>query len=402
VQWYNNFFTFLRRIGARRLIEWEGNTMIEVVNDARHYSFKFYNLPASLYTLPWILFFPLLTFSDKMSNIGLLIRIVMVPFARIESLDTLDTYEFLRKNGVSQRSIDLFWRFIVLSLLNVSLEECSAAEFCLLVKRWAYLKHRKFGFPKVGLGDIYADEAERYLLKKGGRIHRNCAVTGIEMQDGYIRSLRVEEHDKTTTVSADLYVSTVDPIQLRHIFREALTSDACRVLDRVVPVPYLSVNLWFKEKVTHKKFWAMLSGGSKQYLNTDFYDFSNIYQNRSYGGSYIASNVINSLPYTGLADAEIVKRTVAEIHEAFPHVSAQPFHSHVRRTPYVIYAPQPGSRALKEIPRKQCPDFYVTGDWTIRELPQCMEAAVRSGYKCAEEILAQYGTVKRICDDRIY
>lgn len=401
---YNNFFRFLRKINAHRLIDWERNVFIEVIYKGEHHKLRFYALPAPFFMLPWIAAYPFIRLRDKLSNIVMSVDIWFSPTSRLRRLDAMTALEYLRSRGVSKPCIDRFWRFIVISLLNVPLEKCSAAEFTLLVKHWAHLKRRKFGFPKVGLGDIYADEAEKYIRAHGGTINRNCFVKEVRTDGTRIKSIVVERDGVDSSVTADVYVSTLHPIQLRELLPEDQLSCApFNVLLEFEPVPYMSVNIWFDKKVTTKKFWAMVSGDPEgpAYLNTDFYDLSNIYTDRTDAGSYIASNIIYSGSHHILNDDEVIRRTLEEIAEVFPHNTAKPVHAHVHRTPYVIYAPLPGSIARKLSHKTPISNFFLAGDWTAR-VPQCMEAAVRSGYKCAEEILQVYGMQKRICDDRVY
>ena len=152
-------------------------------------------------------------------------------------------------------------------------------------------------------------------------------------------------------------------------------------------VPYISVNIWFDKKISHKKFWALLNDSAKsKYLNLDFYDESNIYDSRK-GHSYIASNIIYSRAHEGMSDREIVRKTVEEIRETFPGTTASVVHSHVHRIPYVIYAPYPGMRKHKLPHITPISNFYLCGDWTYKAMTQSMESAVGSGYECAAEIL---------------
>lgn len=343
-----------------------------------------------------------------MSNHRLLADIYFSSDDYIENLDKWNAAEYLESLGVSPRCIEIFWGFIVLSLLNVPLRRCSAAEFAMLVKKWAHLKHRRFGFPTVGLGDIYVDEAERYIKKRGGMIRRKTAVTKIIYKQGVIDHVVAKTDDSLIQIRGDIFVSTINPVLLRPLVAEAdldrsTHSDFLKTLDIFEGVPYISVNIWFDKKISSKQFWAMLGRrvDGVPYLNTDFYDFSNIYESRKHA-SYIASNIIYSKEHENLSDLEIIERTVDEIRETFPRMDASVVHSHVHRIPYVIYAPVPGTRAHRHTAATPIPNLYLAGDWVVREVPQCMEAAVRSGYKCAEAIFAQHGIFKQICDDRVF
>ncbi len=199
-----------------------------------------------------------------------------------------------------------------------------------------------------------------------------------------------------------MYVSTLNPIDLGALLPEDIRSSPFfRSINAFEPVRYMSVNLWFDKKLSDKKFWALLNDARiPRFLNTDFYDQSNIYGSRR-DHSFITSNIIYSAPYEFMSDAEIVAKTVGEIKEAFPHFDGALLHAHVHRIPYCIYAPLPGMRKHKLAHTTPIENFYLGGDWTEKRLTQCMESAVRSGYQCAEEILRSSGVYKKICDETI-
>ncbi len=404
VAWYNNFFRFLRKIHAHRLIKWERAVCLEIVYKDTHHKLRFYNLPAPFFTLPWILTYPFMTWKDKMSNRRLLAHVYVMSEERIERLDISTAYEYLISENVTIDCIDRFWRPIVFSLLNVPLETCSAAEFAMLVKRWSRLRRRKFGFPKIGLGDIYADEARDYIVKRGASIRRMSMVESVHTKYGRVTHLVVSSDGQRTHVTGDIFISTLNPVDLSRLLEgNPDFSELVAVTSHFKAVPYIAVNVWFDSKMTHKQFWALYGtdANGTPYMNTDFYDLSNIYEpHREH--SYIASNIIYSAQYDSLSDREIIERTVHEIHKALPHARGEVVHAHVHRIPYVVYAPHPGLRSKKIVHEGAISNLYVTGDLTVKEIPQCMEAAVRSGYKCAERVLAAHGISKQICDDRFY
>src|SRR3990167_9050788 len=397
---YNNFRRFLEKINVARAICWERKIFLEVVYKKRHYKFRISHIPRPFYMLPWIAGYPFISWIDKLSHIRLASKISFSSDRYLESLDDTNAYDFLINLGVTENSINKFWRFFVLSLLNVPIELCSAAEFGLLMKHWSRLKNRKFGFAKFGLGDIFAEAAERYIEKKGGLVYHNTTVNKISFEKDKIDHLVVCHNNNSEKFKADMYVSTVNPVDLREMLPTDIRfSDFFRSINAFEPVPYMSVNIWFDKKISNKKFWALLNDSkTPRNINTDFYDQSNIYSTRK-DHSYITSNIIYSKPYQDMSDAEIVGKTVEEIKEAFPHFDGKLIHSHVHRIHYVIYAPYPGMRRHKLPHKTPLQNFYLGGDWTAKELTQCMESAVRSGYRCAEEILQSFSVNKKICDE---
>jgi 15-cis-phytoene desaturase len=387
VKSYKNFHKFLETIGASEAIVWERKLFLELIYNGRHFQFRMSDLPTSLFSLSRLLRYPFTGIADKLSNIVFALGIFLASRESLEKLDDRTAYEYLLSCGVSQNSIDRIWRFFVMSMLNVPIEECSAAEFCLLVKYWAKLKNREIGFAKIGLGDIYTKQASDYITARGGTILKDTKVSEIVFTNSGIGHLVTEENGSKNKIVSDIYVSTLNPTELREILPvKESPGDFFKCLDLFEGVPYISVNLWFDKKITHKKFWALLNDSeTPRHLNTDFYDLSNIYKTRR-DTSYIASNIIYSKTFEHLSDSEIIRRTVEELREVFPDLAAQVTHSHIHRIPYVIYAPYPGMRKYKLPNITPISNFYLCGDWTNRHMTQCMEAAVQSGFECAEII----------------
>ncbi|AOV95420.1 hypothetical protein AQV86_05910 [Nanohaloarchaea archaeon SG9] len=141
----------------------------------------------------------------------------------------------------------------------------------------------------------------------------------------------------------------------------------------------------FDGKVTDKRFWALIDADRDKYWNTDFYDKSNI-PGVDEENSYITSNIINTNEMEEKSEDEIMEKTKEEIQEAFPENEAEVQHFSVHRIDYALYEPVTGMREHKLPHETPVRNFYLAGDWTIKEIPQCMEAAVRSGRRTAEKV----------------
>lgn len=398
---YSNFRKFLKKVGAKEAIAWEKKLFLEMVYNGEHKQFRMVDLPTSLRGLARIFNYRWLTTADILSNIRIATHIMLARERTLEKLDEISAYDYLLKFGVTKASINKMWRFFVLSMLNVPLEICSAAEFALLVKFWSTLKGRRIGFAKVGLGDIYTDKSEAFVKKHRGKISMNTTVESIVFGKDKISHLIVSEKNEKRKIVSDYYISTLTPVDLRSILPQKIVfSDFFRGLNAFEPVPYISVNLWFDRKISDKKFWALLNDEeTPRYMNTDFYDQSNIYQTRK-KHSFITSNVIYSQAYEKMSDKAIVSKTLEELREAFPKMTAKLTHYKIHRIPYAIYAPLPGMRQNKLSHRTPFSNLFLAGDWTVKDKTQCMEAAVRSGYRCAEQMIFDVsGKNEIICID---
>lgn len=384
---FSHYKRFLQKIGAESDISWERTNFIDIVEDGKHFQMKSPRLPAPFYVLPMALGSPLLGPMDAMSTFFVGMKGYFASLSSIDALDTTDAYSYLKRLGVTNTAIEKFFRFLSISLLNVPLELCSAGELLLLMQYWARMDHHEIGFAKVGLGDLYTTKAQSYITNKRGKIKLGKKVRKIVIKNRKIDHLLLDKGK----ITADLYVSTLTPLQLREILPlDLMSGEFFGHLNAFEPVPYITVSLWFDKKITQRKFWALLSSKKRQYFNTDFYDQSNIYKgHRDY--SLITSNIIYSRPYHHLSDREIVNQTLYELSMAVSIMKAKLTHSVVHRVPYVVYAPYPGMRQHKLPHTTPISNFYLAGDWTVRDAPQCMDTAVKSGVLCSQKISSDYG-----------
>ena len=365
---YRNMLAFLERLGTRDLICWQPGKLITFSSGLvlRHR-----RLPSPFSLLPDLIAGSGLSMRDLWSNNRPTWRALRFDEADVPALDAISALDYLRSAGVSRRMIEWFWEFVALSIMNVPLERCSAAS--LLRVHAQLIGHRRlhFGFPGVGLSELFASQAAAAIERAGGRVLLDAEGVGINhgitLRDG-------------TRVSADHVVAAVPPQDLKKLGCDAPS---------IEPSPYISSYLWFDRKLTRERFWALL--GAQKNLNTDFYDLSNIRRGWAARPSVIASNIIYSHRAAAMSEAQVVASTQREIAEFIPEAArARVVHAVVNRIAMAIPCPLPQSESERPA------SFFtsslsVAGDWTRTGLPCSMESAVRSGWLAAEEVLRAAG-----------
>jgi 15-cis-phytoene desaturase len=364
---YRNMLAFLERLGTRELICWQPEKLITLSSKPGSVVLRHRRLPPPFSLLPDLVARSGLRFRDLWSNNRATWRAMRFHEADVPALDRMDALGYLRAAGVSTPMIDWFWSFAALSVMNVPLERCSAAALMRVHSQLIGHRGLHFGFPAVGLSELFAPQAVNAIERAGGRVVVGGEVVlignGVILSDG-------------TRISADHVVTAVPPQDLKKLGREA----PC-----VEPSPYISVYLWFDRKLTGERFWAQL--GALERLNTDFYDLSNIRRGWLGRPSLIASNIIYSHRARCMSDAEIVAATQREIAEFAPAAArARVLHAAVNRIAMAIPCPLPGSES-----ERPAPSISVAGDWTRTGLPCSMESAVRSGLMAAEKVLRTTG-----------
>ena len=359
---YRNFLALLERLGTRHLIRWQPGKLITLATHPptvlRHRP-----RPPPFSLLPDLVRGAALGVRDLWSNNAPTWRAMKFGEEDVAELDRWPAMEYLQACGVSRRMIDWFWRFACMAVMNVPLEQCSAAALLRVHAQLIGLRGIHFGFPTVGLSELYVGQAARHA-----EIVLNAEVRSLD------------------DVKARFIVCAVPPQDLQAIAPN-LADTA-----RFEPSPYISTYLWFDRKVTRERFWALL--WSPERLNTDFYDLSNI---RGGERSVIATNVIYSHRAHGMDDDAIVRATVREIAEFAPEVlEAKLLHADVHRIPMAIACPKPGTETARPATRTAVPNVLLAGDWTRTHLPSSMESAVRSGFLAAEAVWAAIGAPRRL------
>jgi squalene-associated FAD-dependent desaturase len=377
---YANFLSFLERLGTRDRIAWQPGKLITLATHPptvlRHRP-----LPAPFSLLPDLFSGPGLSLRDLWSNNRPTWRAMKFGEEDVPELDRWPAADYLKQAGLTQRMTDWFWKFACMAVMNVPLEQCSSAA---LLRVHAQLIGRSgihFGFPAAGLSELYVEQAKRHL----GEVCVNAEACSLE-RVGDLHRVTLRDGRR---IEARHVVCALPPQDLELLIPGLAETRAFE------PSPYISCYLWFDRKITRERFWALL--WSRERLNYDFYDLSNIRPGWADRPSVIASNIIHSHRAEGLDDAAIVQATVREIAEFAPAArTARVVHADLHRIPMAIACPKPGTEMKRPQARTPVPGLVLAGDWTRTRLPSSMESAVCSGFLAAEAVYAALGRPRRI------
>ncbi|MCQ4310819.1 FAD-dependent oxidoreductase [Pseudomonas stutzeri] len=387
---YSNMLAMLERFGTSEQVCWQTEELLTVLDKHRHIRFKVGGLPAPMHylrNLPQIL--PSVPLRRLLSNVPLAWRTMRSSPGELMALDDRTGYQYLLDNGVSPSFIDWFWASASMAILNLPVEQCSAASLMRLLAQGLGHNDLAFGFPKVGLSDLYAWPAIRCLERHGGEVRFNCAAAGLHRRDDTVAGVTLVGG---TVIPAPAVVLAVPPTSISGLLSEE--HPLATVAGHFEPSPYISCYLWFDRKLTSARFWAR--PWSPDSLNTDFYDLSNIRSDMTKSGSMIATNIIWSHRTAGLSDQAIIEATIGEIGDFAPEVhQARLVAAAVHHIPMSIPCAQPGVETARPATRLE-KGVFLAGDWVDTGLPFCMESATRAGALAAEAILADQGKLVRL------
>jgi 15-cis-phytoene desaturase len=387
---YPNMLALLERLGTADQICWQTEELLTVLDRDRHLRFKVGGLPAPLHygrNLPQVL--RLVPPRHLLSNIRLGWRTMRSTPAELMTLDDRTGRDYLLSTGVSPDFIDWFWASASMAILNLPVEQCSAASLMRLLAQGLGHNDLAFGFPKLGLSDLYAWPAIESLQRNGGKVRFDCAATGVHRKDGAVAGVTLAGGTK---IEAPAVVLAVPPTAIESVLPRphALTTTAARF----EPSPYISCYLWFDRVLTDARFWAR--PWSPACFNTDFYDLSNIRDGDTGPGSMIATNIIWSHRAAEMTDQAIIDATLKEIADFVPEArQARLVGAAVHHIPMSVPCAKPGIESSRPAVEQE-PGLFLAGDWIDTGLPFCMESATRAGALAAEAVLAQRGVTAQL------
>ncbi len=385
---YPNMLALLEQCGTREKVVWQTGRFIRMVDGQRETDMTMADLPPPLHYAPSVLADPALGHADRLSNLRVSLLAARLSPEDVLRLDNVNAAAFLRSMGVTEWFIDRFWRFSAMSIMNVPLELCSAGALLRFYQGLIGHRHYQVGFPDGGLGELFAPSARRLIEAEGGEVWLGARAEQLCLDGQRVTGALLADGRK---VEAGTVIAALPPHALRRLVpRPWLRRPPFRELVHFQPCPYVSTYLWFDEQLTREQFWARAFDPND--LNCDFYDFSNIYRERSLSGSLIGTNCIYSYRADGLSDEELVTETRRELAEYLPRAAkARLLHSVVHRIPMAIHCPFPGTEQRRAAMRSPIEGLWLAGDWVDTGLPSSMESACFSGWRVAEQLLAARG-----------
>eukprot|EP00929_Paragymnodinium_shiwhaense_P071504 TRINITY_DN36342_c0_g1_i1.p1 TRINITY_DN36342_c0_g1~~TRINITY_DN36342_c0_g1_i1.p1 ORF type:complete len:523 (-),score=128.37 TRINITY_DN36342_c0_g1_i1:219-1787(-) len=397
---YPNFFKLLELLGTREKLAWQPTRhFLTWVKGQQEYHMKTAPLPAPFSWGPAAILDPLCPLEDKQTMLGAVVRCLSLDEDGIMALDEESGADFLRRAGVAEPYIQHFWAFVSHAILNVPIEEVSAAALVRFFRGLVSRTDMEMGFSDCGLGELFMP-AKELLPSLGASLVMGTEVveflgdaecTGVKLDTGDV------VHAKMGVIST-LPPQTVLPLLPKPWVEQHAS---IRDLEALKPCKYLCVYIWFDRKVSGgRQMWARTY--NKNDLNCEFYDFSEIYSGTDANGvlwkdrpSFVGSNIIDSGRCGEMSDEELVEGTLREMEEFYTDVrKAKVLHWRVNRVPMAIHRPVVGTEKLRPDQATPVNGLYFGGCWTKTHFPGSMESAARGGFLAAERLLERQGLGK--------
>jgi squalene-associated FAD-dependent desaturase len=369
-----NLVEFYRRIGVDDKIHWF-NQMTFVEPGGRATVMNESTLPAPLHTAPAFLKFPFLDVADKVAIARALAALIPLPL-RDNGLSFLT---WLENHGQTEKSIERFWKPILVSALNEEIDRVSISSAGQVVRESLRSPGaRHMGVPQIPLTDLYA-AARDYIESHGGQVKFRTSAESFRTELSHVQlgiSGKEEAFDYVVlALPFDGLASILPNTSAAQPLRDSLA--------RFETSPITGIHLWFDRQISDLEH-AVLLDRTIQWM----FHKSKLQKRENNGhGSYVELVVSSSKSLVDKSKNEIVDLAVQELREFFPAArEANLVKSTVIKEIHATYSPKPGIDINRPRPETIWPRVFLAGDWTATGWPATMEGAVRSGYLAAQSL----------------
>jgi squalene-associated FAD-dependent desaturase len=385
---YRDTLAFLDRIGATHKLARQRNLCVHMVHPERGAgAIACAALPSPLHLLSGILRYPLLTRGERLGALLGGMQVMGLRRRRDPRLAEWTVGHLLAALQQSPNARASFWYPVAVATLNQSPEHAAAGLFAEVLAR-AFFRSRadsQFVLPKVGLSELYTDDACRYIEARGGRVELKSPVADFVVTGNQVVALRLRDG---TRVEADACISAVPPKALASLLPDAFRNGGgLPALDALAwdvfeTSPIVSVHLWFDRPVLTHAFVGLIGTTTQWLFNR------NQLTGHGYNGTgrqCISAVISARRDLVDWPTAQIVATVLADLRTMLPAArAAHVLQSVVVKEKQATISATPTAERLRPAATTPIANFFLAGDWTSTGLPPTIESAVYSGRRAAE------------------
>jgi squalene-associated FAD-dependent desaturase len=378
---YRHTLAFLDRIGATPKLVRQRNLHVQMMHPQRGAgAITCALLPSPLHLLSGILRYPLLTRTEQLRALRGGMRVMAMQRRHDPRLTEWTVAHLLSVLGQSPNACAAFWYPVAVATLNESPTLAAAAPFAEVLAR-AFFRSRtdsQFVLPKVGLSELYTDDARGYIEARGGRVELKSPVTALAVTDDCVTALRLRDG---TEIETDACISTIPPRALAALLPDAIRGRGeLAGLDQFETSPIVSVHLWFDRPILADAFVGLIGTTTQWVFNRSQLSGQGNGTTQCLSAVISAGREIIDWPTTRIAAT-----VVADLQALIPAArGARLQQSVVVKEKQATISPTPAAERLRPAAPTRIDNFFLAGDWTSTGLPPTIESAVFSGHRAAE------------------
>lgn len=376
---YHHTLEFLRRIGAAHKVTRQANLRVDMVHRyAGRGAIAANNLPSPLHIVGGILGYTLLSPAERLLALWGGLRLTTMRRMGDASLQELTVEQVLVRLRQSANARASFWNPVAVATLNESPERAAAAPFAEVLAR-AFFGSRadsQFVFARVGLSDLYTEDARRFIEARGGTVETKAQVEGLVRVNGHAGGVQLRDGRRLDARAIVCAVAARNTQSLLPDLNVATDFDSA---------PIVSTHLWYDRPVLSTPFVGMI-GTTAQWL----FNRGALLDRPSPDGGQQVSAVISAAHDIVDWDNERIIDTVGgDVQSVLPAArGAELRHAVVVREKHATISTTPAAERRRPAPETPLRNVFLAGDWIQTGLPATIESAVLSGSRAAARVAA--------------
>jgi squalene-associated FAD-dependent desaturase len=391
---YAHTLAFLERIGAADRVVRQRDLRVEMRGAYRgSASVAAVRLPAPLHVAGALLRYRHLTPVERLRALIAGLRVLGMRRRRDPYLARATVADLLERLGQSPNACRAFWYPVAISTCNELPERAAAAPFAEVLAR-AFFGTRadsQFVFARVGLSDLYTEQAAARIAAHGGRVELGAPVSRIETDAERATALLLRDGRR---IAIDACIVSAPPDATHALLPPEMRAHApWRDLRALGASPIVSVHLWWDRPVLEADF-AGLVGTTTQFA----FDRTRLCDTPVEGGGSQVSAVISAAhAEEGWDNVRLASVVEADLRTVFPAArAARVLRAVVVKEKHATISCTPEAERLRPGAETPLDNLFLAGDWTATGLPPTIEGAVQSGDRAARlaaEAVARSTTV---------
>ncbi len=372
---YERTMKFLERIGTKHLLTIQREPLLHFHHPQRGFcSYRIPDLPSPFHLPAAILSTDLFSLGDKLK----LLR-AGISLRTASSLDGMTIEDWLNATAQTEETKRSFWEPLAISIMNEHISKASAHVFVNSL-RHAFLSDRKnaaLAIPRVGLSELYVDDAVKYLCERGGEVRINTDVVHLNIVDQHVNRVKIRN-------GSDLECSVVILCIPHYRLSELLPSSLKSTLFSLVSnTPIVSIHLWFGNDFMSHDMIGLIGKRVQWAFNK-----RRINQENNPGG-HVSCVISAGEEFVSMSNDELVRVACDDVTSVYK-VSMKPFHAVVVREKRATFSCTPDTEPRRPDHQTEIANLLLAGDWTNTGLPATIEGAILSGERCAALAAARY------------
>lgn len=285
---------------------------------------------------------------------------------------------WLARMGQTRRVRGWLWEPLAVAALNESPDSAGAAMFAPVLRELLGAGRRSASLvlPRVPLGELYAEPAQRYLEARGASVHLGRPARVAAGEDGFVVRVGDARWPARAVIAAvpwHTFGGLFEPVTPGALAPIAASAAAMHA------VPIVTVNIWYDRPVLDTPFVGLI-GRTAQWV----FDRGAL---AGPGSSHVSVITSAAAGLSERDDRAIIDLISGDLRAALPAAArARVLRATVIREKQATFSVRSGA-PVRPVERTPLPGFFLAGDWLRTGLPGTIEGAVRSGNRAATELL---------------